>query len=93
MIVGCHEKSDPALDVGQFLDIAFGDVDGDWSSFGLLAALTRRLLSLIILYTISVGTLQPQQMQQVGGEGQLRALLQVLLVDVVDLLIVADDQI
>ena len=32
-------------------------------------------------------------MQQVGREGQLCALLQILLVDVMDLLIVTDDQI
>lgn len=45
-----HEKSDPALDVGQFLDVAFGDVDHYCSSFGLLAALARRLLRFIVLY-------------------------------------------
>lgn len=32
-------------------------------------------------------------MEQVRGQGEFRALLQVLLVDVMDLLIVADDQI
>lgn len=45
-----HEKSDPALDVGQFLDVAFGNVDHYCSSFGLLAALARRLLRFIVLY-------------------------------------------
>lgn len=52
-----HEKSDPALDVGQFLDVAFGDVDHDCSSFGLLAALTRRLLSFVVLCHPKIGTL------------------------------------